>query len=67
MKERLGVEASVVVGKATSLAPVPGLQPTLTNNVVANVCLYGPNFDMVRRVRELILNQSPITMVRYDL
>jgi hypothetical protein len=63
IKTDLGVEATVAVGRATSLALVPGIQPTPTNNVVANVCLHGRDYDTVRRAREVVLNQSPITMV----
>ncbi|KAF2668201.1 hypothetical protein BT63DRAFT_414230 [Microthyrium microscopicum] len=62
MKEQANVEASVTVGRATSLGMVPGLPASQTNNVVANVCLHGPQFDQVRRARQHILNSSPITM-----
>jgi hypothetical protein len=65
MKPEFGVEAVVTIGRASNLAPVPGFQPTKTDNVVANVCVNGQNYDSVRRARELILNQSPITMVSY--
>jgi hypothetical protein len=65
MKAEHGVEATVTVGRARTIAPAPGLQPTPTNNVVANVCLHGPDYESARRAREALLNQSPITMVRH--
>jgi hypothetical protein len=65
LKERSGVEASLAVGRATTLAPIAGLQATPTNNVVANVCLHGPSYEIVRRVREAVLNGTPITLVRH--
>jgi hypothetical protein len=66
MKTELGVEAIVTLGRANTLAPMPSLQPTQTNNIVANVCVNGRDYDIVRRVREHILNQSPITMVSFE-
>jgi hypothetical protein len=66
LKERSGVEAIVTVGKATALAPMAALQPSPTNNIIANVSLHGPGYDIVRRVRELILNGTPITLVCYS-
>lgn len=63
MKEQSNVEASVTIGRAASLTPISGLQPAPSNNVVTNVCLHGPNFEIVKRVREHILNTSPINLV----
>jgi hypothetical protein len=67
MTTEYGVEATVTVGRAANVAPVIGMQPTPTNNVVANVCLHGPDYERVRMAREALLNQSPITMVRHRL
>jgi hypothetical protein len=64
IREETGVEAHVAVGRAASLAPVPGIQPTPSNNVVANVCVHGRDYEVVMRAREEVLNNSPITMVR---
>lgn len=50
-------------GRAAAMTPILGLQPTQSNNVVANVCVHGRDYDIVRKVREYILNNSPITMV----
>jgi hypothetical protein len=63
MKTELGVEAIVNVGRGSNVTGVPGLQPANGNNLVAIACVNGPDYDIVRRVREHILNQSPITMV----
>jgi hypothetical protein len=63
MKAEFGVDAAVTVGRATAPTPVPGLQSSPAKAVAVNVCLHGPDYESVRRAREAILNQSPITMV----
>lgn len=65
MKAEHGVEATVTLAKCIIPTPVLGGQPTTTKPLVAaNVCLYGNDYERARRVREMILNESPITMVR---
>lgn len=59
---RTGVKAAVTTGQAQPMTPVSSLQPTPTDNVITTVHLQGPSFDIVKRVREIILNSTPITM-----
>jgi hypothetical protein len=64
MKAECQADAIVTVGRASNLAPLPGLQSTQTNNLVASVCVHSSQYDYVRKARETILNNSPITLVR---
>jgi hypothetical protein len=63
LKAESNVEATVTVGKAATLGPVPGLSTASTSKIVTNVCLHGRDHEFVRKVKEVILNQSPITLV----
>jgi hypothetical protein len=63
MKSECQADAIVTVGRASNLAPLPGLQSTQTNNLVASVCVHSSQYDYVRKAREAVLNNSPITLV----
>jgi hypothetical protein len=63
LKTETGVEAAVTVGRAKNMSPLLGIQIAPSSNVVANVCLHGGDGEAVKKAREIILNQSPITLV----